>query len=66
MRPGRPIARALTLAVLRATAGSSAAPGTSPPLQPTGYRDGHSRPRALAFNPDDGLLYVASAVDNAT
>jgi mono/diheme cytochrome c family protein len=24
-----------------------------------GYRDGHARPRALAFNPDDGLLYVA-------
>jgi len=23
------------------------------------YRDGHARPRALAFNPDDGLLYVA-------
>jgi DNA-binding beta-propeller fold protein YncE/mono/diheme cytochrome c family protein len=23
------------------------------------YRDGHTRPRALAFNPDDGLLYVA-------
>ncbi|HMC94365.1 MAG TPA: hypothetical protein VKO16_06285 [Polyangia bacterium] len=22
-------------------------------------RDGHARPRALAFNPDDGLLYVA-------
>ena len=28
-------------------------------LQPTGYRDGHARPRALAFNPADGLLYVA-------
>src|SRR5450631_741919 len=27
--------------------------------QPTGYRDGHARPRALAFNPADGLLYVA-------
>src|SRR5688572_8239092 len=23
------------------------------------YRDGHARPRALAFNVDDGLLYVA-------
>ena len=30
--------------------------------QPTSYRDGHTRPRALAFNPDDGLLYVG-AVD---
>ena len=29
------------------------------------YRDGHTRPRALAFNPDDGLLYVG-AVDRAT
>ena len=27
--------------------------------QPIGYRDGHARPRALAFNWDDGLLYVA-------
>ena len=27
--------------------------------QPLGYRDGHARPRALAFNGDDGLLYVA-------
>src|SRR5580692_10390562 len=27
--------------------------------QPSGYRDGHARPRALAFNRDDGLLYVA-------
>jgi mono/diheme cytochrome c family protein len=27
--------------------------------QPSGYRDGHARPRALAFNKDDGLLYVA-------
>jgi mono/diheme cytochrome c family protein len=29
------------------------------PVPNTAYRDGHSRPRALAFNPDDGLLYVA-------
>ena len=27
--------------------------------QPMDYRDGHARPRALAFNRDDGLLYVA-------
>jgi mono/diheme cytochrome c family protein len=26
---------------------------------PSGYRDGHARPRALAFNGDDRLLYVA-------
>ncbi len=30
-----------------------------PSPQPSGYRDGHARPRALAFNWDDGLLYVA-------
>jgi mono/diheme cytochrome c family protein len=28
-------------------------------FQPNDYHDGHARPRALAFNPDDGLLYVA-------
>ena len=28
-------------------------------FQPTDYHDGHARPRALAFNPADGLLYVA-------
>ncbi|HEY6476646.1 MAG TPA: c-type cytochrome [Polyangia bacterium] len=28
-------------------------------FQPTDYHDGHTRPRALAFNPNDGLLYVA-------
>lgn len=27
--------------------------------QPNDYHDGHARPRALAFNPEDGLLYVA-------
>src|SRR5580704_10052219 len=30
-----------------------------PSPQPIGYRDGHARPRALAFNGDDRLLYVA-------
>jgi len=29
------------------------------PVANTAYRDGHTRPRALAFNADDGLLYVA-------
>lgn len=29
------------------------------PLDPQPYVDGHSRPRALLFNPSDGLLYVA-------
>jgi mono/diheme cytochrome c family protein len=29
------------------------------PVSSTAYRDGHTRPRALAFNAEDGLLYVA-------
>lgn len=32
---------------------------TAPAVNTASYRDGHTRPRALAFNPDDGLLYVA-------
>ena len=28
-------------------------------VETTSYRDGHARPRALAFNTDDGLLYAA-------
>ncbi|HLK88885.1 MAG TPA: hypothetical protein VKZ18_03270, partial [Polyangia bacterium] len=28
-------------------------------FQPDDYHDGHARPRALAYNRDDGLLYVA-------
>ena len=39
-----------------AAAGEAAA---RPRAQHASYRDGHTRPRALAFNPDDGLLYVA-------
>jgi mono/diheme cytochrome c family protein len=41
--------------IMLAASGASAAQ----PVSTTSYRDGHSRPRALAFNPDDGLLYVA-------
>jgi mono/diheme cytochrome c family protein len=52
------LAAGAALAALAARA-APAAPGTNPALQPTGYRDGHTRPRALAFNADDGLLYVA-------
>jgi DNA-binding beta-propeller fold protein YncE len=29
------------------------------------YHDGHARPRALAFNPADGLLYVALSTEDA-
>jgi mono/diheme cytochrome c family protein len=32
---------------------------TAPGVNTASYRDGHTRPRALAFNVDDGLLYVA-------
>src|SRR4051812_7497289 len=32
-----------------------------PARQPIGYRDGHARPRALAIDARDGLLYVASS-----
>jgi mono/diheme cytochrome c family protein len=56
------------MSMLRATAMAAAAaalllaaPGSGAPARvDTGsYRDGHTRPRALAFNADDGLLYVA-------
>jgi hypothetical protein len=29
------------------------------PVDIWSYRDGHARPRALAFNADDGLIYAA-------
>jgi mono/diheme cytochrome c family protein len=60
MQLGRKAARAVALAiVLVAPATASTEGGSGPALQPTAYGDGHSRPRALAFNSDDGLLYVA-------
>jgi Cytochrome c len=37
----------------------------APPFQATDYHDGHARPRALAFNGDDGLLYVALSTADA-
>jgi hypothetical protein len=46
---------AVLLLVLLSTASARA----EPEFQETKYRDGHSRPRALVFNPDDGLIYVA-------
>ncbi|HEY4394237.1 MAG TPA: hypothetical protein VGP64_09255, partial [Polyangia bacterium] len=55
-----------TAAVVVATAllAASAAPApradeAALEFQPNDYHDGHARPRALAFNPDDGRLYVA-------
>jgi len=45
-------ARALLVALAVAAPGPVA-------LDTSSYRDGHARPRAMAFNIDDGLLYVA-------
>jgi DNA-binding beta-propeller fold protein YncE/mono/diheme cytochrome c family protein len=48
---------AKTIAVAAVTLAMSGA--AVAPVGNRSYRDGHTRPRALAFNPDDGLLYVA-------
>ena len=40
-------------------AAASPAPRAGAGSGTSSYRDGHARPRALAFNPDDGLLYAA-------
>src|SRR4051812_35958841 len=48
-----------------AGAGAMAAASVGPPLQPADYHDGHARPRALAFNRDDGLLYAALSTADA-
>jgi hypothetical protein len=55
------MAAALVAAVV-ARAGAGEMP---PPYQPADYHDGHARPRALAFNADDGLLYVALSTTDA-
>jgi hypothetical protein len=57
--PSRGKRAGLAAALVGALLASSIVAGVSLPLQPIGYRDGHARPRALAFNGDDGLLYVA-------
>ena len=48
-----------TLATLAAPAPRAQDANGQLEFQPNDYHDGHARPRALAFNPDDGLLYVA-------
>ncbi len=54
---------ALGIALL-GTAGGLAGAGPGPAFQRTSYRDGHARPRALAYDAAGGLLYVAlSTVD---
>ncbi len=51
---------------LVAAGGASRADAPSPPrYQASDYHDGHARPRALAFNSDDGLLYVALSTSDA-
>jgi len=58
---GRRIA-ALVAAIVLAVGLRARSPRADEPalaFQPNDYHDGHARPRALAFNPRDGLLYVA-------
>jgi mono/diheme cytochrome c family protein len=58
-----------TVAALVVTLAATAAeaPGTeiAPRLQAIGYRDGHARPRALAYSAADGLLYAALSTADA-
>ena len=55
----RAAGRLAVAAAVLAAAGAVEASARAPVVNTSSYRDGHSRPRALAFNPDDGLLYVA-------
>ena len=57
--PSRGKRAGLAAALVGVLLASSIVAGVSIPPQSMGYRDGHARPRALAFNGDDGLLYVA-------
>jgi hypothetical protein len=63
--PGRRLgvaSLAVACALLAAATPSRAA---TPRYQEADYHDGHARPRALAFNADDGLLYAALSTDDA-
>src|ERR1022692_2849275 len=53
------IAALAPLALLPVSTRARQAADAPPLVQGRAYRDGHTRPRALAFNPADGLLYVA-------
>jgi len=55
MLAAKPIAVAAAALALGGVGGGVGAT----PVANTAYRDGHTRPRALAFNAADGLLYVA-------
>ena len=50
---------AIALPPVSTRARSPSAPAAVPSAPQDVARDGHARPRALAFNSDDGLLYVA-------
>jgi hypothetical protein len=54
-----PLALLLISTHARSTRARPATRVAVPLVQSDATRDGHARPRALAFNPDDGLLYVA-------
>ena len=55
----RLVVETIMAAFVLAPAASGKATLALPVVNTASYRDGHTRPRALAFNPDDGLLYVA-------
>jgi len=56
---GRSVVGAIAVAVVLAVAPSDARVAAQRAVDTASYRDGHTRPRALAWNADDGLLYVA-------
>ena len=55
----------VTIVALAALGLTRAAATEAPAFQATDYHDGHARPRALAFNADDGLLYAALSTADA-
>jgi DNA-binding beta-propeller fold protein YncE len=57
--------RVAGLAIALAVAVGGGARAAAPATTSTEYHDGHSRPRALAFNAADGLLYVALSTADA-
>ena len=59
MRGGLVVEGARRAASVLAPAQSGETAVAPPVVNTASYRDGHTRPRALAFNPDDGLLYAA-------
>ncbi|HEY2729593.1 MAG TPA: hypothetical protein VGK52_06595 [Polyangia bacterium] len=66
-RRGRRVAwiAAVGACAAAAAAAAFARANETPRFQPADYHDGHARPRALAFNADDGLLFVALSTADA-